>query len=102
MRLDPVELARVQHALVLWINLHICWFCEDPRGVRLCNVPVVLTHVEDQIGGNLTTRNLQSDKANSFARVDMGGDGRAVNDLNEGPRLRPIGHLIFKSKLDAA
>ena len=62
----------------------------------------MLTHVEDQIGGNLTTWNLQSDKANSFARVDMGGDGRAVNDLNEGPRLRPIGHLIFKSKLDAA
>ena len=32
----------------------------------------------------------------------MSGDGRAVNDLNEGPRLRPIDHLVFKSKLVAA
>ena len=78
--------------------MHVCRFSEDPRGVRLCNVPVMLAHVEDQIRGYLITRNLKPDKANPVTCIDMGRDRQAIDHLDNRPWLRFIHNLVSMNK----
>ena len=76
--------------MVFGVDLNVGRLGERPGGVGLGDVAIVLADVENEIGRCLAAWYLDTNEATASASIDMGGDGRIVDDLEEGPGRRLI------------